>query len=264
VLEHLTSPDVLLEKLPDGCTLFLSVPIFTDLSKVRESKHYRPGEHHYYFTHDGLITYMRMHGFRFIAMSDHEIEAGREDIAAAVFKKDAPNINTYIMQYHELHLQKHYGSSAVELHFDLAFEWVRRTNAKSILDFGCGRSDLSSYFWNDGKRTIKRYDPAIREYRKLPSETFDLVFVLDVMEHIPLNAVDRVLKQIASRGTTALFAISMKPARQKLPDGTNAHCTLLAENEWLQWIKSHFKRVAKLRSEWDHELLVIASHRAIP
>lgn len=83
VLEHIENPHEYLEKMRG--LLFLSLPIFDDLDKVRESKHYRPGEHLYYFTHHGLIMWLYEYGFDLIESNDLETQAGRESIKSYVF-----------------------------------------------------------------------------------------------------------------------------------------------------------------------------------
>ena len=80
VLEHVLRPEKYFKHMRKGSTLFLSIPIFKDLTKVRESKHYRPGEHWYYFTENGLINFLGKYGFILIEKSDFEKKAGREQI----------------------------------------------------------------------------------------------------------------------------------------------------------------------------------------
>ena len=54
---------------------------------IMESKHYRPREHLWYYSHRGLVNNMSDAGFDFITVDNYEIEAGREDIYSYVFKK---------------------------------------------------------------------------------------------------------------------------------------------------------------------------------
>lgn len=255
-LEHIDNPGALLQQMRSDALLFVSLPIFKDLGAIRESKHYRPGEHLYYFTAQGFIDYAALYGFRLLEQSDHEVIAGRDSIGAFAFRKDLKTYRGYIDQYAEKHETKYYGSSATELHLGSIAEVVKRVNPKSILDYGCGRSDLLAHFWLDGKRRLARYDPAIRKYRALPRDHFDLVISCDVMEHIPMSHIDTVLEQIKTKSTRAVFTISMKLARAKLPDGENAHCTILNSWEWIKWMRSYFKKVETMPSAWDTELIL--------
>lgn len=87
VIEHCPDPDVYFRDLRVGGYLFTSIPVFTDLSKIRESKHYRPSEHLYYWTLSGFVEWMDLHRFDFLEVSDFETRAGREDILSFAFRK---------------------------------------------------------------------------------------------------------------------------------------------------------------------------------
>lgn len=86
-LEHIPNPNALLSLLRHGQFAFISIPIFADLQKVKQSKHYRPDEHYYYFTKEGMVKYMTDSNFKLIEIEDFEIKAGREDILTFVFQK---------------------------------------------------------------------------------------------------------------------------------------------------------------------------------
>lgn len=86
-LEHIPQPSRLLKLLQTGQYVFVSLPVFADLTKVRFSKHYKPNEHYYYWSINGLISYMKHLSYRLIEISDHESLAGRQDIIAFVFRR---------------------------------------------------------------------------------------------------------------------------------------------------------------------------------
>lgn len=85
VIEHCPDPTEYFGKMRDGSYLFASIPIFNDLTRIRESKHYRPGEHLYYWTEEGFVSWMRLHRFELLECSDFETKAGREDILSFAF-----------------------------------------------------------------------------------------------------------------------------------------------------------------------------------
>jgi hypothetical protein len=232
--------------------------VLEDLSKVRASKHFKPGEHFYHFTVRGFVDWMTLYGFRLIEQSNHEIEAGRDSIGAFAFCRDLPDYRDHIAAYAQLHEMKHYGDSATELHLETVAKIVRQRKPRSILDYGCGRSDLVAHFWRDGERKIARYDPALPKLKEMPEGKFDLALVCDVMEHIPMAYVDKVLLQVREKSPVAVFTISTKLARARLPDGRNAHCTLLTKPEWTRWIADYFGPVAELPSHSDQELVLLA------
>lgn len=85
VIEHLPEPQKLLDRCRD--LLFVSVPIFTDLARIRESRHYRPGEHLWHFTDAGLVSFFAENGFKLLERSTHETDAGRDSIGAYAFQR---------------------------------------------------------------------------------------------------------------------------------------------------------------------------------
>lgn len=260
-LEHMDVPSTCIGNVVKGAYAFISIPVFDDLRKIRESRHYRPGEHLYYFTAQGFIDWMELYGFRLLEQSSHETDAGRDSIGAFAFRRDLPDYNDHIAAYDEMHSSRYYGSSATNLHLQQIAGIVQKQAPASILDYGCGRSDLSAHFWLDGKRRIERYDPAIGAFKLIPRGRFDMVLCCDVMEHIPMMSVDRVLKEIHEKSGLVLFTISTKLARARLPDGRNAHVTLLTRSEWINWLTDEFSSVTELPSEWEHELILLAGKK---
>lgn len=261
-IEHMEAPDVILKRIQRDAIVLVAIPVFDDLARIRESRHYKPGEHLLYFTPDGFIHWMALRGFRLLERSDHETAAGRDSIGAFAFKRDLPDYHDHVAAYTEMHASRHYGSSATELHLETVARVVRAQQPRSILDYGCGRSDLVAHFWNDGARRIARYDPAIPMWKQMPEGDFDLALVCDVMEHIPMASVDRVLAEVRGKAPAAVFTISTKLARAKLPDGRNAHVTLLTRSEWRRWIADYFGPVEEIACPLEHELVLVAGAAA--
>lgn len=87
VIEHLETPAVVLDRISDSAYLFISLPIFEDLSRIRESRHYRPGEHLFYFTEAGFVSWMALHGFQLLDRQTFETDAGRDSILSFAFAK---------------------------------------------------------------------------------------------------------------------------------------------------------------------------------
>jgi len=90
VLEHISEFQPLLANVRDW--LFLSLPIFDDVEHVLRSKHFKPKEHCWYFTRDGLVTAMKLCGFALVSENTMETDLGREDIGTFAFRRD---INGY-------------------------------------------------------------------------------------------------------------------------------------------------------------------------
>jgi SAM-dependent methyltransferase len=85
VIEHVETPEEYFDRMPAGSYLFTCLPIFDDLARIRESKHYRPGEHLYYWTQAGFIAWMKLHRFAHLATQTFETEAGRDSILSFAF-----------------------------------------------------------------------------------------------------------------------------------------------------------------------------------
>jgi hypothetical protein len=87
VLEHVETPAEYLDEVSLHGFMFLSLPVFADMRLIRASRHYRPGEHLYYFTNSGIIAFMNAHGFMLLESNDDETQAGRDSIRSYAFKR---------------------------------------------------------------------------------------------------------------------------------------------------------------------------------
>ena len=82
-----------LEHIPDASRViaaceryvFVSMPIYRDEEHVRSSRHFKPGEHLWYFTEEGLVRWFFGLGFRLMASHREETSLGREDIGTYTF-----------------------------------------------------------------------------------------------------------------------------------------------------------------------------------
>lgn len=83
VLEHIPDFGPVLRRARKY--VFLSVPLFTDREHALRSKHFRPQEHCWYFTEDGIEYAMARHGFRMAEAHTFEVAAGREDVMSFSF-----------------------------------------------------------------------------------------------------------------------------------------------------------------------------------
>lgn len=85
VLEHIPDHGPYFRKMHSGSYLFTSLPIFKDLSRIRESRHYRPGEHLWYWTEWGFVQWMTNCSFDLLEIQDFETRAGRDNILSFAF-----------------------------------------------------------------------------------------------------------------------------------------------------------------------------------
>ena len=85
VLEHIPDFQSLLANVSEW--LFLSLPIFRDAEHALRSKHFKPMEHCWYFTRDGLVHAMKGCGFAMVSETRMETDLGREDIGTFAFQR---------------------------------------------------------------------------------------------------------------------------------------------------------------------------------
>lgn len=83
--EHISDVSKILHRVSGY--VFVSMPVYRCREHVIASKHFKPGEHYWYFTLHGINRFMRGNRFRCEESSWAETEAGREDIASLVFRR---------------------------------------------------------------------------------------------------------------------------------------------------------------------------------
>lgn len=84
-LEHIPDPEKAVEAADEW--VFVSMPIYRDAADVLASKHYKPGEHLWYWTRDGLIRWFHRQGFFCVEVNSAETELGRDGILSFAFRR---------------------------------------------------------------------------------------------------------------------------------------------------------------------------------
>jgi|TARA_R110000796_G_scaffold143357_1_gene259820 hypothetical protein len=127
-----------------------------------------------------------------------------------------------------------------------------KEQAKSILDYGCGKGLLYSptKFKNlrlDSKgRKLKDslpnlwqldyydlYDPGYKEHNKLPKGKYDGVICTDVIEHIDNNDCDWILNEIFSYSRNFVYVtIACYKALKTFSNGKNVHVNIQTPEYW--------------------------------
>ncbi len=82
-LEHFSEPETAVARAQKW--VFVSIPVFSDLDHIFASKHFKPGEHIYYWTHAGLVNWFSRQGFTLVEHSTIESDLGREGISSYAF-----------------------------------------------------------------------------------------------------------------------------------------------------------------------------------
>ena len=138
-----------------------------------------------------------------------------------------------------------WGSSAGRWRGDV-MEHAERLQAKTILDYGCGKGHLKLLTEKFGF-VVKEYDPGIPG-KDGPAEACDMVACLDVLEHIEPDQLDAALwhmRALAFKG--ALFVAALYPSGTKLPDGRDSHLIIQPPEWWVEKVESVFGK-----TQWDH------------
>ena len=156
-------------------------------------------------------------------------------------------------KYIEQYKQMYYTGDMLFPNLEYIVKLIELTQAKSLLDFGCGKGKQYSG-WGELIAHITLgmmpalYDPGVKEFEKVPEGKFDGVYSTDVMEHIPKEELSDALEIIFNKASKFVFlAICTQPAMQLLPNGENAHCTLERIDWWKEIVEKY--RPPKIRTE---------------
>ena len=126
---------------------------------------------------------------------------------------------------------------------------IEKNECKTLLDYGSGKGDRyfnESVFLNKKYPPLKSFwniettlfDPGV-PYPKPTNKKFDIVISIDVLEHIPVNDLSWVIKEIFNfSNKIVFFNIACHPANAKLPDGNNAHVSVYPPLWWAGFISS--------------------------
>jgi hypothetical protein len=132
-------------------------------------------------------------------------------------------------------------------HLQRIKEMIEQTGARTILDYGSGKGrqydpqpiriegvgtwDSVPDYWDVDE--VRCYDPCYEPYSKLPAEQFDGVVSTDVLEHCNADDLPWIVEEIFSFATRFVFAaVACYPAKSRLPNGENAHCTVRPAQWW--------------------------------
>ena len=145
-------------------------------------------------------------------------------------------------QYRQIHSERVYGASSAKK-APYILPYVQMLEARSAIDYGCGQSVLADVIAERCGVRVTRYDPAIPAYDKLPSGRFDLLINIDVLEHLPEDAIDDTLATMSSLSEKAIIVIDTRLAKTTLPDGRNAHLTVRPPEWWRERLARHYVQV---------------------
>ena len=121
------------------------------------------------------------------------------------------------------------------------WEWRRG------LDYGCGKGGTIEWLQGLCKWiTIEGYDPGNSAFNTLPKGDFDFLYTADVLEHIAIEDIPQTLTHCESISKINIHIIDLTPAKKHLPDGRNAHITLLDKDEWIEVFEQHEHKITHI------------------
>lgn len=173
--------------------------------------------------------------------------------------------------YKELHKEesKFRGISLVPFAIDM-YGIIQYNKCKSIIDYGCGKAIAykENFKEIDPKKKIPNftvplhkwwgidelslYDPGVPEHSTLPTKKADLVICTDVLEHVPEEDLDWVIKELCSLSNSAVFInVSSVPALKTFTTGKykgmNVHVSLFDHAWWVNKITEIHKDYKDLK-----------------
>lgn len=160
-----------------------------------------------------------------------------------------------IPAYRELHAKGKFPGFSVRPYLAQIAELVMSSGAKTLLDYGCGEGKQYSeecwhVLWNIHPVL---YDPAVPQFAKKPSGSFDGTICTDVLEHVPEDELDAVIQDLVRFSRLWCFvSVCCRPAKanKNLPDGRNAHVTIKPESWWQMRLAIAFAHRAALHLEF--------------
>lgn len=115
----------------------------------------------------------------------------------------------------------------------------------TVLDYGAGGQTLEHWAkWALPHVKVTSYDPGIVGINVPPAGAFDIVVCTDVLEHVEPQFVDQTLDALrAYTARGAVINIACTPAKTHLPDGRNAHLTVLPPAWWMPRLQQRWKEI---------------------
>lgn len=144
-------------------------------------------------------------------------------------------------QYRYLHDQGGFPGNSLRVHLPEIKSLVDKYEAKTLLDYGCGKA-ICWLQENAAKKVgIKPtlYDPGCRGLDKKPQGKFDGVICTDVLEHC--EEPEKVIAELIGYATKFLFidvSCQHSPKKKKLPDGRPLHISVHPPAWWRERIKA--------------------------
>ena len=149
--------------------------------------------------------------------------------------------DAYLKQQINLHQNAGYGVASLAFAPHVA-EFIKSQDIATVSDYGAGKMRLLEGLQRAGLTEIEYYpyDPVFPEYG--PPRPAQLVCCIDVLEHVELDYLERVLDDLQVLTVNlGFFSIHLGPAKKILDDGRNAHLIQQSEGWWLNRLSGRFE-----------------------
>ena len=150
-------------------------------------------------------------------------------------------------QHQNLPPEQTFSGQSLPRHGQNIKQLIDAHGAKTILDYGSGKGvqytsvrislpggqqfNTIPDYW--GVDSVTCYDPGYEPFSRLPNGLFDGVICTDVLEHCPREDMHWIVNEIFSFAEKFVYAnVACYPAKKRLANGENAHCTIESVDGW--------------------------------
>ena len=160
--------------------------------------------------------------------------------------------------------EKTFPGTSLGPHIRRIKQWIERTGARTILDYGAGKglqyrphkvlldgahvADGIAEYWDVDE--VRCFDPGYAPHSARPEGRFDGVICTDVLEHCPEEDLPWILDEIFGYAKAFVYMnVACYPARKTLPNGENAHVTVRPPDWWRKLVEAHATTQFELQTE---------------
>jgi hypothetical protein len=173
--------------------------------------------------------------------------------------------------YKEMHRQKGIFKGISLIPFvPIIGDIIKKNKCETLFDYGCGKGIPYTKDFKAADPTNKHkeftkpvqdiwnikefflYDPACPEYNKLPTKKYDIVLCTDVLEHIPEDDLDWVIRDVLSYANKIAFInVCSQEAKKTFltgkHKGRNVHVSIFSHEWWTDKCKHIWKTFPHLK-----------------
>ena len=187
-------------------------------------------------------------------------DAARAAEPMRLFTRENPSaeFGDLIALYRQMHDAGAFPGQRLKHHLGPVQALITETGARTLLDYGAGKAEgyerLAGAPEESPLRiaaawpgvTVRCYDPGVPAFADPGDALVDGVISTDVLEHLSPWDVPWVLDEMFARARRFVFAVAAcYPAVKTLPDGRNAHTTLMPHGWW----RERMREAARHRPE---------------